>query len=201
MFATLLRHALLPQLLFVPLLLSLPLKQALAQSAAPPASSSAFSIRSTDFSDGGVVRNTQMYGHAGCTGQNRSPDIRWSHPPAGTTAFAITLLDTDAPGRGWWHWAVANIPASIQSLPSNASASGALAALGAVEARNDFDDDGYSGPCPPVGTVHRYVLTVYALKTPIFRVGSGRPAPFFEHEIADAALAKASIVVKNPVSR
>ena len=170
-------------------LLTAPATRAVAQTS--------FSIRSAEFSPGGTVRDSQMYAHAGCHGQNISPSISWSNPPAGTKSFAVTLHDPDAPGRGWWHWAVANIPASIHQLPTNASASGALAAMGAIEARNDFDDNGYSGPCPPASTVHRYVLTVYALNSPNLRVSAGRPAPFFEHEIANSTLAKASLIVRN----
>lgn len=157
-----------------------------------------FSISSPDFVPGGTLHLAQMYNLGGCKGGNRSPALSWRDAPPGTVGFAITLHDIDTPGRGWWHWAVANIPASIKRLDGNASASGALAALGAVEARNDFDSDGYGGPCPPAGTVHRYVLTVYALKTMNLRVAAGRPAPFFEHEILDGALAHATIVVKNP---
>jgi len=156
-----------------------------------------FSISSPDFRDGGVVTNQQMYNQGRCHGYNRSPALTWHHAPPGTQRFAITLHDPDAPGRGWWHWAVANIPASVHSLPENAAHSGALAALGAVQARNDLDDDGYSGPCAPAGTVHRYVLTVYALKTADLHVEDDRPAAFFEHEITGNALAKASITVTN----
>jgi len=76
-----------------------------------------FSISSPDFKDGGVVSNQQMYDQGRCHGANRSPALTWHHAPAGTQRFAVTLYDPDAPGRGWWHWAVANIPASVHSLP------------------------------------------------------------------------------------
>ena len=156
-----------------------------------------FSISSPDFEEGGLANNHQMYNQGRCHGANRSPAITWHHAPAGTLRFAVTLYDADAPGRGWWLWAVANIPASVRSLPENAAHSGALAALGAVQARNDLDDDGYSGPCAPAGTVHRYVLTVYALKSADLRVEDARPAAFFDHEISANTLAKASITVTN----
>lgn len=128
-----------------------------------------------------------------CGGANVSPQLSWRHAPPGTAAFAILMHDLDAPGRGWWHWAVANIPAQIHSLPANASASGALHAMGALQARNDYNDTGYGGPCPPPGQRHRYVLTVYALKAPLERLVADRPAPFFEHEIVDRPLAKATL--------
>jgi Raf kinase inhibitor-like YbhB/YbcL family protein len=105
------------------------------------------------------------------------------------------MFDQDAPGRGWWHWAVEGIPATVGSLPENASSSGFLKKLGAVEARNDFDIDGYGGPCPPPGKPHRYVITVYALNTADLRLAQGRPALMFDHEIGTATLGSARMVV------
>lgn len=155
-----------------------------------------FAVSSSTFEDGGRVTTAQVFDEDGCAGGNRSPQLTWSHAPTGTRSFAITMFDPDAPSRGWWHWAVADIPARVTTLPENASASGALAKLGAVEARNDFDTGGYGGPCPPPGKPHRYVITVYALgvdKLP--GLEQGRPAPMFDHEIGAAALASARLTV------
>jgi len=80
-------------------------------------------------------------------------------------------------------------------LPENASASGLIDKLGGVESRNDFGDDGYGGPCPPPGKVHRYLITVYALNGTDTRLSTGRPAPMFDHEIRITALASASLTV------
>jgi phosphatidylethanolamine-binding protein (PEBP) family uncharacterized protein len=178
--------------------------------AAPP-----FSISSPDFMAGTPLGIAQI--GVACTGMNHSPAVQWQNAPADTTSFAITFYDRDAPGHGWWFWAVAGIPASIHELSQNAAASGALAALGAVQARNDAGDDGYTGPCstsrPEIDTpdasaaradsvtasnaaTHRLVLTVYALKGPVGHVAQGLPAPFFEHEIANDAIAQASIEVR-----
>ena len=154
-----------------------------------------FSITSASFRAGGAVNSPQVFDQDDCKGGNRSPQLTWRDPPAGTRSFAITMFDPDAPGRGWWHWAVAGIPATVESLPENASASGFLKKLGAVEARNDFDVDGYGGPCPPPGKPHRYVITVYALNTADLRLAQGRPALMFDHEIGTAALGSARMVV------
>ena len=105
------------------------------------------------------------------------------------------MFDPDAPGPGWWHWAVAEIPANIDRLPENASGSGYIKKLGAVEARNDFEIDGYGGPCPPAGKPHRYVITVYALSTTDLRLAQGRPAFMFDHEIGTATIGSAKMVV------
>jgi Raf kinase inhibitor-like YbhB/YbcL family protein len=153
-----------------------------------------FSVTSADLADGAVVPASQL--NTSCGGHNMSPQLAWHNPPAGTAGYAITIYDPDAPGRGWWHWAVANLPPSVTMLPTNASANGAVTRSGAVEARNDFGDAGYGGPCPPAGKPHRYVITVYALKTADLTLASGRPAQLFEHEIDITALARASITVR-----
>ncbi|MGF6769863.1 Raf kinase inhibitor-like YbhB/YbcL family protein [Paraburkholderia sp. GAS199] len=155
----------------------------------------AFALSSASFRAGGNVDNAQVFNQDDCKGGNRSPQLSWHDAPAGTRSFAVTIFDQDAPGRGWWHWAVAGIPANVVSLPENASSSGFLKKLGAVEARNDFDTDGYGGPCPPAGKPHRYVVTVYALNTADLRLAQGRPALMFDHEIGTATLGSARMVV------
>jgi Raf kinase inhibitor-like YbhB/YbcL family protein len=154
-----------------------------------------FTLTSTTFRDGGTVDAAQVFDQDDCKGNNRSPQLSWHDAPQGTRSFAVTIFDPDAPGPGWWHWAVAQIPATVDRLPENASASGYLRKIGAVEARNDFDIDGYGGPCPPAGKPHRYVVTVYALNTTDLRLGQGRPALMFDHEIGTATLGSARMVV------
>ncbi len=155
-----------------------------------------FTIASTSVRAGGTVDLAQVFNEDDCKGANRSPQLSWRDAPAGTRSFAVTIYDLDAPGRGWWHWAVAGIPATIDQLPENASASGFLKKLGAVEARNDFDIDGYGGPCPPPGKPHRYAITVHALNTVDLRLGQGRPALMFDHEIGTASLGSARMIVR-----
>ena len=154
-----------------------------------------FTLTSASFRAGGTVDAAQVFDQDDCKGGNRSPQLTWHDAPAGTRSFAVTVFDPDAPGRGWWHWAVAAIPATVDSLPENASSSGFLKKLGAVEARNDFDIDGYGGPCPPPGKPHRYVVTVYALSSADLRLAQGRPALMFDHEIGTATLGSARMVV------
>ncbi|MBI0326638.1 YbhB/YbcL family Raf kinase inhibitor-like protein [Burkholderia plantarii] len=164
-------------------------------SLARPGAQTPFSVTSPELRDGGRVSAAQRYGGGACHGENRSPALAWQNPPRGTRSYAITMFDLDAPGRGWWHWAVADIPASTTGLPANASGSGFLGRLGAVEARNDFGGDGYGGPCPPPGKPHRYVITVYALDTGRLRAAQGRPPQLFDHEISVSALAYARLTV------
>ena len=152
-----------------------------------------FTLTSASFHPGGTVDDAQVFKQDDCKGGNRSPQLTWRDAPAGTRSFAITMFDQDAPGRGWWHWAVAGIPIGTERLPNNASASGALRKMGAIEARNDWDTDGYGGPCPPPGKPHRYIVTVYALDSADLRLRQGTPALMFEHEIRTMTIASAQL--------
>ena len=130
-----------------------------------------FRVTSPDLEGKGRIALTHVYNGMGCTGQNISPALQWSNPPAGTKSFAVTAYDPDAPtGSGWWHWVMYNIPASTTALAAGAgNARGLLssssAPSGSTEGNTDFGTKGYGGPCPPVGDKpHHYHFTVFALK-------------------------------------
>ncbi len=97
-----------------------------------------------------------------CDGANTSPALTWSTPPPGTVTLALTVTDPDAPRGTWVHWVVYNLPGSVTELPSNIARDASLA-HGALQGVNDFGRIGYDGPCPPPGTSHRYVFSLYAL--------------------------------------
>lgn len=101
----------------------------------------------------------------GCTGENRSPALRWSGAPAGTRSFVVTMYDPDAPtGSGWWHWVVPNLPANVDHLPAGAGSVPGRLPAGALTVVGDSGTAGYFGSCPPVGRTHRYIFSVHALK-------------------------------------
>jgi len=154
-----------------------------------------FTLTSTDLPAGKPVPPSLLFDQTDCKGGNRSPQLSWHGAPAATRSFAITMIDPDAPGRGWWHWAVAGIPATVTQLPGNASASGALRKMGAVESRNDFDVDGYGGPCPPPGDhPHRYLFTVFAVKSEKLDVKADTSAAVVGFNLHFVTLAKADIM-------
>lgn len=127
-----------------------------------------FTVSSSDVKPNSTMAEAQVFKGFGCEGANVSPALAWKNAPAGTKSFAVTVYDPDAPtGSGWWHWVVFNIPAGVTSLPPGAGdPAGGKAPLGAVQSRTDFGKPGYGGPCPPKGDKpHRYIFTVYALKT------------------------------------
>jgi Raf kinase inhibitor-like YbhB/YbcL family protein len=71
------------------------------------------------------------------------------------------------PRRAYRQRVVFNLPASTTSLPAGAGDPGAgKLPAGTVQSRTDFGKPGYGGPCPPQGDKpHRYIFTVFALKT------------------------------------
>lgn len=125
-----------------------------------------FTLKSNEL--GGQAGNQQVLNGFGCNGDNISPQLSWSNAPKAAKSFAVTLYDENAPtGSGWWHWLIFDINASVSELPSNAGKAGnGIAPAGSVQSLSDFRTAGYGGPCPPPGSgLHRYVITLYALKT------------------------------------
>ncbi len=125
-----------------------------------------FTLKSNEL--GGQAIEKQVFNGFGCNGKNLSPQLFWENPPIGTKSFALTIFDEDAPtGSGWWHWLIFDIPSSVMELKSGAgNLSLNLAPNGSIQSITDFKSQGYGGPCPPEGSkAHRYVITVYALKT------------------------------------
>jgi Raf kinase inhibitor-like YbhB/YbcL family protein len=136
-----------------------------------------------------------VYDGFGCTGGNQSFPLQWSGAPAGAQSFAITHFDPGAlRGRGFWHWFVVNLPATTTSLPADAGKNdGSKLPAGARQLTNGFRKQGYSGSCPPPGDApHRYVVTVYALKTPLELPADATPATALPL-VEAAALGKATL--------
>jgi Raf kinase inhibitor-like YbhB/YbcL family protein len=96
-----------------------------------------------------------------CSGRDISPPLRWSGVPDGTRELALELIDPDAPGGPFLHWALAGIRPTVRSL-----AAGESIPPGAVAGTNSFGKIGYGGPCPPTGAKpHRYVFVLLALRS------------------------------------
>lgn len=99
-----------------------------------------------------------------CDGEDVSPQLAWTGTPQGTRSIALVVDDPDAPGGTWVHWVLYGVTSDIQELSENIPDS-ELAAFGVTKGKNDFGDLGYGGPCPPLGTPHRYYFKLYALDT------------------------------------
>jgi Raf kinase inhibitor-like YbhB/YbcL family protein len=136
--------------------------------AAAAAHAGDFKLTSPTIKPGASLTAVQVYEGFGCTGENQSPALKWTAGPEGTKSYALTVYDPDAPtGSGWWHWIVYNIPANVTELTAGAGdASGKMLPSGAAQGRNDFGAHAFGGACPPKGDKpHRYIITVFALKT------------------------------------
>ena len=118
----------------------------------------AFSLTSTAFQYEGVIPPRYT-----CDGEDVSPPLAWTEPPAGTKSFSLISDDPDAPVGTWVHWVVYNVPASSRGLAEELSTSAEFPD-GTRQGRTDFGRIGYGGPCPPSGT-HRYFFKLYALDT------------------------------------
>lgn len=100
-----------------------------------------------------------------CDGENYSPSLTWQDPPVGTQSFALILSDPDAPNGTFTHWILYNLPAHLRQLPGGIPNQETLSD-GSKQGRNDFDQVGFGGPCPPNGT-HRYFFKLHALDQPL----------------------------------
>lgn len=118
-----------------------------------------FRIESTAFKQGALIPARFT-----CKGENVSPPLAWTDPPAGTRSFALIVEDPDAPAGTWTHWVVYNLPAHARAMGENTPKQGELP-NGGLQGTSSFDSVGYGGPCPPPGNAHRYFFRLYALDT------------------------------------
>lgn len=96
-----------------------------------------------------------------CDGDDCSPPLNWEDPPPDTVSFALIVKDPDAPNGTFTHWVLYNLPADLRQLPERVPKQPILPD-GSRHGKNDFDQLGFGGPCPPNGT-HRYFFKLYAL--------------------------------------
>lgn len=128
------------------------------QETAPPAPSTGFALTSPVFTHESPIPDKYT-----CDGEDISPPLRWSDPPAATQSFALIMDDPDAPAGTWVHWVLYNLPAESRTLPEAIPAEAQLSD-GSRHGKNSWRRFGYGGPCPPGGT-HRYFFKLYALDT------------------------------------
>ncbi len=103
-----------------------------------------------------------------CDGANHSPELSWSNPPAQTQSWLL-LLESEASAQpsaqplGKLYWLVYDLPASLSHLPA-ALPNQPFLSQGGLQAKNDFGQYGYRGPCPADGS-DRYQLRLYAVRS------------------------------------
>lgn len=156
-----------------------------------------FHLESDDARDGHAFAAAQMSGAFGVPGgEDASPHLRWSGAPEGTKSFAITVYDPDAPTQsGFWHWAVADIPADVTELPTGAGSAGGSLPAGAYQLRNDAGMASFVGAAPPAGHgKHRYFVTVHALDVENIGVGPDASPAYLGFNIFSHSIGRAMIV-------
>ena len=88
-----------------------------------------------------------------------------------------------------------NIPANTTKLAKGAGkANGQALPSGAAQAVTDYGTAAYGGPCPPEGDKpHRYVFTLYALKTDKLDIPKGATASLVGFMVNANAIARTQI--------
>ena len=192
----------------------------------PLASAAAgFSVKVDAFEPNNFIKEK----HAFCVekghGANISPAIEWSNVPQNAQSFVVMMYDPDVPTdfskagkkdveiaqdqerQMFYHWVLADIPATVTSLKEGAEGKGVKAnrlktgkAPIGVRGMNDYTKfmakdrklkgtyAGYDGPCPPANDarLHRYVFAVYALNVPSL----GLPKKFTGEDVIKAMKGK-----------
>ena len=150
-----------------------------------------FEVTSSDVAAGAPMDPRFSY-----EGGNISPALRWSGAPEGTASYVVTCFDSDAPTpSGFWHWGVANLPASVAELATGAGAADAALPAGAYSLRNDYGESFYGGPMPPAGDrAHRYYFVVHAVDVADLGVGQGASFAYLSFNLVYHTLARAILV-------
>jgi Raf kinase inhibitor-like YbhB/YbcL family protein len=135
---------------------------------------SPLTVTSSLFSEGETIPTSAAHVMAG--GQNISPDLAWSTPPAGTASIAVTCYDPDAPTTvGFSHWILFDLDPSTTELAAGAGADSENPPR-SVLGFTDWGSSEFGGMAPPPGDPpHHYQFTVWALDT---KLGGGPTTTF-----------------------
>lgn len=122
-----------------------------------------FMLQSPAFGDNALLEKRfagKADNNPNCTGDNESPALIWSNPPANTKSFALIVHDPEgAKGLGVTHLVAYNISPSATGLAANDLRDGKNFTGG----KNTPGTDKWHGPCPPPGTgAHHYTFTLIA---------------------------------------
>src|ERR1700742_2392024 len=153
-----------------------------------------FSLSSESITDGQPLATPQISGIMGAGGEDVRPQLSWSGFPEETLSFAVPVYDPDAPtASGFWHWAVANLPADVTELPDGAG-DGSNLPGGALTLVNDAGQRRYIGAAPPAGHgPHRYYVAVHAVDVDKLDLPEDASPAFLGFNLFQHAIARAVI--------
>jgi len=158
-----------------------------------------FTVTSTTLTEGGGTPAAQMSGIFGVPGgQDISPQLSWSGAPEGTKSYAVTAFDPDAPTQsGFWHWAIADIPATVTELPEGAGDdTGSGLPEGTLQLRTDAGTTRFIGAAPPAGHgEHRYFFVIHALDVEKIGVPEDATPAFLNFNFLSHILGRAILTV------
>jgi Raf kinase inhibitor-like YbhB/YbcL family protein len=122
-----------------------------------------FMLRSSAFEDNGklAVKNAgNNKQNPNCVGENVSPPLSWSNPPAGTVSYALLMFDPEGRGgQGVSHWVAYGIPVAVTGF---AEGEVSKASDKYVGGKSLMGLPSYFGPCTPPGDWHHYTFTLIA---------------------------------------
>jgi Raf kinase inhibitor-like YbhB/YbcL family protein len=140
-------------------------------------------LRSPSFGDHQPIPARHAKDH-----DNLSPALRWTGVPEAAVELAVLCEDPDAPRGTFIHWVLAGLEPTATGLAEGEHPGGA------VEGRNDFGEEGYGGPMPPVGDgPHRYFFRLYAASAPLELV-AGASADNLRRALEGKELASGTLV-------
>lgn len=147
-------------------------------------------LHSPAFADGDTLPLRFVRPEVG--GENISPPLSWSAPPAGTQSLAVAVIDLHPIARGFAHWLVEGIPPEITSLAEGAS--GHAMPEATRELYNSAGVRGWSGPRPPQGSgPHEYRFMLFALGVPHLSVHDSASGQMFVDEAGAHLIAQADL--------
>lgn len=123
-----------------------------------------FMLTSSSFKDGTMLASKNAgdnKANPNCVGENVSPPLAWSNPPAGTRSYALVMVDPEGRGGlGVIHWVAYGIPASVTGFAEGETSKPSDKYVGG---KGTAGLSTYQGPCTPPGTdVHHYTFTLIA---------------------------------------
>jgi Raf kinase inhibitor-like YbhB/YbcL family protein len=122
-----------------------------------------FTLHSPAFADNGVLARKfagNNKTNPNCVGENVSPPLAWSNPPAGTKSFALLMTDPEGrAGLGVVHWVAYGIPASVTGFAEGEVSKPSDKFVGG---KSTMGMPTYFGPCTPPGGWHHYTLILIA---------------------------------------
>ena len=153
-----------------------------------------FTLTSESVTNGLPLSKAQVSGIMGAGGEDVSPQLSWSGFPEETRSFAVTVYDPDAPtASGFWHWAVANLPATVTDLPAGVG-DGSVLPGSAITLVNDAGMRRYIGAAPPAGHgPHRYYIAVHAVRVEKLELSKDASPAYLGFNLFMNAIARAVI--------